>query len=132
MALTDLPRSVQHPARTAILVVLLDRSMVWTFPRVRDQLGLTDGNLNRHLKVLVDAGWVRSQRRGRGRGSTTTLDLTPDGLRGLESLQAWCGEVGIALREAGVGGSGIQAEIDPADSDRPRSVVDDHSRSWQA
>lgn len=131
MALIDLPRCVQHPARTAILATLLDRSTVWTFPGVRDRLGLTDGNLNRHLKVLVDAGWVRSRRNGRGRGSTTTLEVTADGLRGLESLQAWCGEVLRALDQAGVRDSGLGPKPLPRPSESPRSVVDDHSRSWQ-
>lgn len=131
MAFTDLPRCVQHPARTAILAVLLDRATVWTFTGVRDQVGLTDGNLNRHLKVLVDAGWVRSRRRGRGRGSTTTLEVTTEGLRGLESLQAWCGEVARALHQGGVGGSGSPPKPDLPPSAPIGSVVDDHSKSWQ-
>lgn len=130
MALTDLPRCVQHPARTAILVTLLDSSTVWTFPAVRDIVGLTDGNLNRHLKVLVDAGWVRSRRSGRGRGSTTTLEVTADGWKGLEVLRAWCGEVSDSLLEAGLSEPVDPSAIETRVTVPPIPLVDDHSRSW--
>jgi DNA-binding transcriptional ArsR family regulator len=131
MALPDLPRCVQHPVRAAILVTLLDARTVWTFPLMRDELSLTDGNLNRHLKVLVDAGWVRSRRSGRGRGSSTTLEIAAEGRRGLETLRIWCGEVARALDRAG---GSKEPVVTGGDADRPVgpiSLVDDHSRSWQ-
>lgn len=127
MPRSDLHRCVHHPARVAILVAVLKSSGAATFPVVRDEIGLSDGNLNRHLKVLLDEGWVTSRRTGLGRGSLTTLNLTGTGHRGLEAYRNWCLEVagaihspvpltpGAGRREAGPAGSG---------------VIDDRSRGW--
>ncbi len=130
MALADLHRCVQHPSRTVILTLLLEDSRIWTFTEVRDRTGLTDGNLNRHLKVLVDVGWVKSHRSGRGRGSTTTLGITSEGLLGLESLRAWCEEVIAVLAEGGVGGARSRSPTATSGMKSDVGVVDDRSRAW--
>lgn len=58
--------------RTRLGVLALLRSGVaMEFGALREALHLTDGNLNRHLKVLVEAGLVGSERSaGVGRPKT--------------------------------------------------------------
>jgi DNA-binding MarR family transcriptional regulator len=47
--------------------------------RLRDQLGLTDGNLSRHLQVLEDAGYLRLRRSFEGRRPRTWVSATRAG-----------------------------------------------------
>lgn len=55
------------------------------FSAVRASLHLTDGNLNRHLKVLEDAALIASRREtGRGR-PRTWLSITPSGIEALDA-----------------------------------------------
>jgi len=85
---------VRQSTRLGILA-LLRSGVAVEFRAIRDALRLTDGNLNRHLKVLEDAALVRSRRQtGRGRPRTwvtitragrTALD---DELRVLRELLA--------------------------------------------
>ena len=50
------------------------------FRTARDELGLTDGNLNRHLVLLADAGFVDIVKHApEGKRSRTWLSLTPPG-----------------------------------------------------
>ena len=129
MLLPDLHRGVQHPVRVEILVALQARGRA-TFTVIREEVGLTDGNLNRHLKVLIEEGWVASQRSGLGRGSTTRLEITGAGIRGLESFRAWCLEVAGRIGDDG-GSARLRDEAMP-DAGKParRFVVDDRSRTW--
>ncbi|HKD97364.1 MAG TPA: transcriptional regulator, partial [Micromonosporaceae bacterium] len=46
---------------------------------IRDQLGLTDGNLSRHIRVLDEAGLVVVRKGYEGRRPCTWLRLTPAG-----------------------------------------------------
>ena len=130
-AYDGLDRVIHERARLGIMTSLVTHPDGLLFGDLKELCALTDGNLNRHLKVLVDAGWVRSRRTGRGRASMTHLEVTTDGLRGLETLQAWCGEVSRALHEAGIGDSDYRSAIDPPSSESVHALVDDHSRSWQ-
>ncbi len=52
-----LDETVHQRVRLGILAVLSEAAEC-TFTRLRDQLELTDGNLNRHLRILEDAGLV--------------------------------------------------------------------------
>ena len=50
------------------------------FRTARDELGLTDGNLNRHLMLLADAGFVDVTKVApEGKRTRTWLSLTPAG-----------------------------------------------------
>ena len=49
------------------------------FTDLKTQCGLTDGNLNRHLAVLVDAELVEVWKGGAGRRSQTLYRLTRGG-----------------------------------------------------
>ncbi|MGC5164490.1 transcriptional regulator [Rhodococcus sp. DT1] len=52
---------------------------------LRETLHLTNGNLNRHLEVLVDAGLLESTRE-EGKGRTRTwVTITPSGRAALDA-----------------------------------------------
>jgi DNA-binding MarR family transcriptional regulator len=90
--------SAQHPAselddlvhqrtRLGVLAVLREAAKV-DFVRLRDTLGLTDGNLARHLQTLAEARLVTTKKAQ----SRTWVSLTPLGRkafdRELASLRA--------------------------------------------
>ncbi len=55
-----------------------------SFPRMRQLLDMTAGNLATHLRKLEDAGYVASTKTHRGRTPVTYLALTPTGRRAFE------------------------------------------------
>ncbi|MGW0250316.1 transcriptional regulator [Nocardia goodfellowii] len=74
----ELDDTVHQRIRLGILA-LLRSGVALEFGVLRDQLRLTDGNLNRHLKVLEDAAFVTARRStGRGRRKTW-LTITDSG-----------------------------------------------------
>ena len=75
LALND---TVHQRVRLAILTVLSE-SKECTFATLRDGLGLTDGNLNRHLRVLEEAGLLQVIKGYEGRRPCTWLRLTRRG-----------------------------------------------------
>ncbi|MFV0459232.1 MAG: transcriptional regulator [Actinomycetales bacterium] len=76
--LHDLDDVVHQRVRLAILA-LLSQVDALEFTRVRDELGATDGNLNRHLRALDDAGYVNQSRESRRGKSSTWLSITAAG-----------------------------------------------------
>ena len=87
----ELERSIHEPARLAIITCLCAHPEGRSFQDLKEECGLTDGNLNRHLKVIQEAGLVCSEKAGQGRASRTKVTLTPSGrtafLRYLHSLE---------------------------------------------
>ncbi|SDE92640.1 Winged helix DNA-binding domain-containing protein [Blastococcus fimeti] len=76
--------TVHQRSRLGILA-LLRSGVAVEFGAIRDELRLTDGNLNRHLKVLEDARLVASSRQtGRGRPKTW-VTITAAGVDALEA-----------------------------------------------
>ncbi|NLU82324.1 transcriptional regulator [Rhodococcus sp. HNM0569] len=61
---------VVHQRTRLGVLALLNSGVSLEFGALRDTLHLTDGNLNRHLKVLQEADLVGSERRGSGRPKT--------------------------------------------------------------
>jgi predicted ArsR family transcriptional regulator len=51
------------------------------FSDLKEQCGLSDGNLNRHLEVLNESGCLKIEKLGAGRGSKTNYRLSPSGRR---------------------------------------------------
>ncbi len=96
--------TVHQRARLGVLAVLneVDRA---DFGFLKDSLGLTDGNLSRHLQVLHEAGYVKITKAFEGRRPRTWVSSTKSG------RAAFASEV-AALRDllAGIdrepGGSG--------------------------
>ena len=121
--LPNLHRCTRHPARVAILVFLHRVQVPPSFPEIREKFGFTDGNLNRHLKILVDEGWVRATKMGAGRGSKTTIELADEGRNGLQELRGWIRRVDRFLSSGPISD---QVGV----SDQGAGLVDDRSRGW--
>ncbi|NLG54938.1 MAG: ArsR family transcriptional regulator [Rhodococcus sp.] len=74
---------VHQRSRLGILTLLRSGEPL-EFCGLRDRLNLTDGNLNRHLKVLIEAGLATSERMGPGR-LRTWITITAKGGEALDT-----------------------------------------------
>ncbi|MFD1151902.1 transcriptional regulator [Saccharothrix hoggarensis] len=79
----ELDDVVHQRVRLGILAVLHAADSA-EFPYLKQLLELTDGNLKRHLDVLVDAGYVTTTRTESGR-RRTTVTITDAGRRAFRS-----------------------------------------------
>lgn len=96
--LEQLDRVIHEKARLGILTSLAAQPEGILFTDLRGQTELTDGNLNRHLKVLVEAGLVKATGSSEGgRSSRTTYRLTP---RGLKDFSAYLDHLETVLQQA--------------------------------
>ena len=73
---------VHQPTRLAIMVVLHEASRA-DFGYLKKALGLTDGNLGRHLTALDEAGYVALEKGYEGRRPRTWATLTSNGRKAL-------------------------------------------------
>jgi DNA-binding MarR family transcriptional regulator len=71
----DLDDVVHQRVRLGLLAALMEGRRV-EFTYLRDHLGLTDGNLSRHLQVLEEAGYVRAAKGFEGRRPRTWVSAT--------------------------------------------------------
>lgn len=69
---------VHQRARLGVLAILAEAATA-EFTYLATRLGLTNGNLSRHLAVLEEAGLVMVEKRFEGRRPKTWLSLTPAG-----------------------------------------------------
>ena len=83
--------TVHQRVRLGILAVLTEAHQA-DFGFLKDALGLTDGNLSRHLQVLEEAGYVKIAKTFEGRRPRTWVSCTKSG------RAAFAAEV-AALRE---------------------------------
>ncbi|MBI3689006.1 MAG: transcriptional regulator [Actinobacteria bacterium] len=77
---------IHQRTRLAIVAVLAGQQRA-EFLALREVLGLTDGNLSRHLRVLEDAGFVRLEKAFVDRRPKTWVRLTERG------VQAYAAEI---------------------------------------
>ena len=89
---------IHEPHRLRICAFLVP-SAGREFADVRDEVGLSDSALSKHLKVLSARGYTRLERSARDGHQVTTVVLTPDG------REALCGHVAELQRMARVVGS---------------------------
>lgn len=82
---------VHQRVRLGVLAVLAEADRA-DFNHLRDTLGVTDGNLSRHLSVLVEAGYVEINRTFEGKRPRSWVVATREGRKAL-------GEHLSALRE---------------------------------
>ena len=68
-----------HQATRLRIMAYLWKARVTGFVRLRDALGLTDGNLAGHLQRLETAGYVSSRRTLRGLHFEVEVAITPAG-----------------------------------------------------
>ena len=73
---TSLDRTFHEPNRLAIMSTLCGCPDGLSFSELRDLCSLTDGNLNRHLKTLQDAGAVYSRKGNRSRKTNTMIYIS--------------------------------------------------------
>lgn len=73
---TSLDRTFHEPNRLAIMSALCGSPRGLSFSDLRDMCSLTDGNLNRHLKTLQDAGAVRCRKGDRARKISTIIFIS--------------------------------------------------------
>jgi DNA-binding MarR family transcriptional regulator len=78
-AYEGLERVIHEKARLGILTSLLAHPTGLAFTELRELCSLTDGNLNRHLKVLVEAGLVAIEKMTQGNRPQTTCRVTAAG-----------------------------------------------------
>lgn len=85
----SLEKIFHEPNRLAIMSELCADAEGLTFVELKARCGLTDGNLNRHLKVLEECGAVRINKEFLENKPRTSVVLTKAGLsRFGEYLQA--------------------------------------------
>ena len=95
-AFPGLDRVFHERARLGIVTSLAGHGEGLAFAELKRLCGLTDGNLNRHLGTLEDAGYVAIAKRQAGRRSLTVCRLTP---AGRERFVEYLGSLEAALRE---------------------------------
>lgn len=75
-----LERTFHEPNRLAIMSALCGSRAGLTFNELKEACGLTDGNLNRHLKVLEESAAVRIEKTFVNAKPRTTIVLSAAGL----------------------------------------------------
>jgi len=74
---------IHNRIRLGILTLLLKNGRL-DFKTLREELGLTDGNLASHLRILEKEGLVRYEKTFRGRKPITYYELTDEGRKRFE------------------------------------------------
>lgn len=80
--MTELDPVIHAPARLRIMTALAEAvgtSDQITFPRLRELLDMTAGNLTTHLAKLEDAGYVQIEKAFAGKKPVTYISLTKRG-----------------------------------------------------
>jgi DNA-binding transcriptional ArsR family regulator len=77
---TALEKIFHEPARLAIISALCAADKGITFSNLKAECNLTDGNLNRHLKVLKESDVVRVKKAFVADKPQTTIFISPAGL----------------------------------------------------
>jgi DNA-binding HxlR family transcriptional regulator len=80
-AFAGLDRVFHEKARLGILTSLISSPRDLNFNELKELCGLTDGNLNRHLNVLVEAQIIEVRKTGAGRNTNSNYRLTTNGRR---------------------------------------------------
>ncbi|MBI3464127.1 MAG: transcriptional regulator [Planctomycetes bacterium] len=83
-AYEGLERAIHEKARLGILTSLAAHPQGLLFNDLKELCSLTDGNLNRHLAVLEEAGLIDSTRLAKGGRPQTRIVMTPSGRRRFE------------------------------------------------
>lgn len=68
------------PARLGIMTLLIQDGSS-DFPALKRALGLTDGNLGAHIRVLEQGGYIGVEKTFEGRKPRTICRVTPSGRR---------------------------------------------------
>lgn len=74
---------VHQRARLGVLALLAPADDI-DFGFLKESLGLTDGNLSRHLQVLEDAGYLEIKKGFEGKRPKTRVAITKEGREALD------------------------------------------------
>ena len=94
--------TVHQRHRLGVLTITAEAQRA-DFGYLRDALGLTPGNLSRHLTVLEDAGLVQVEKGYEGRRPRTWVRITSDGRAALAAELSALTE--LVRRHAGANGA---------------------------
>ena len=75
---------VHQRVRLGLMAVLYESGKA-EFTYLREVLEVTDGNLARHLEVLEDAGFVRTNKRSSGKRPRTWISITSAGRKAYQA-----------------------------------------------
>lgn len=96
-AYEGLDRDLHEKARLGILVALATRADGALFGEIKQLCSLTDGNLNRHLKVLIESGLIEVWKGNENHRSKTLCRISRSGR---ERFTAYLAELEKVLRDA--------------------------------
>lgn len=92
-----LERTFHEKARLGIMTSLITHAEGLTFNDLKELCALSDGNLNRHIDVLRESGYVRVDKVGAGRSAKSTCFATP---LGAKSFQLYLAELERVIQDA--------------------------------
>ena len=95
-----LEKIFHEPNRLAIISAVCASDGGLSFNELKEACNLTDGNLNRHLKVLEEAGAVRIEKKFVDSKPRTTVIITDTGLERFNEYLVALSEVLKKAREA--------------------------------
>ncbi|MFX0076289.1 MAG: winged helix-turn-helix domain-containing protein [Candidatus Hermodarchaeota archaeon] len=96
--LTDIDKIIHEPARLMIMSYLyVVESADFVF--LRNQTGLTDGNLSSHLAKLESSGYVDIEKKFKGKKPQTILKLSKQGREAFEVYRKKMEQVLTGLSE---------------------------------
>jgi DNA-binding HxlR family transcriptional regulator len=75
---SQLDKVIHEKARLSIMTLLAGRGD-WSFQDLKAELGMSDGNLITHMRILTGAGFVEEDRDETGSRPRTTYALTKAG-----------------------------------------------------
>ena len=81
-AYEGLQRAFHEKARLSIMTSLITYPKGVAFSELKELCSLSDGNLNRHIEVLKEEGYIRVEKTGAGRNAKTICSVTPLGKQG--------------------------------------------------
>src|SRR5688572_29022491 len=99
-AYPGLDRVIHEKARLGIMTSLVAHPAGIAFTDLKDLCDLTDGNLNRHLDVLHEAGHIEIRKDTRGSRTKTICQLTPQGRKRFLAYLTELERVVVAAAEA--------------------------------
>ena len=68
---SKLDKVIHEKGRLSIVTLLASRAEPWPFQDLKNELGMSDGNLITHLRTLAKSGFVESEKvEGEGRPQT--------------------------------------------------------------
>lgn len=95
-----LEKIFHEPNRLSIMSAVCAAEKGLSFNELKEECGLTDGNLNRHLKVLREAGVVIVKKAFVDDKPRTTVKITSAGLDRFNEYLAALSEVLTAAKQA--------------------------------